>query len=42
LVRRLSESREIEEVRRFLEEGDILGEAWYSDIMGHLNDSYNS
>jgi len=36
LVRRLSKSREIEEVRRFLEEGGTLGEAWYSGIMGGI------
>ena len=39
LVRRLSKSREIEEVRRFLEEGGTLGEAWYSGIMGGTSKS---
>ena len=36
LVRRLSKFREIEEGRRFLEEGGTLREAWYSGIMGGI------
>jgi energy-coupling factor transporter ATP-binding protein EcfA2 len=32
-VRRLTESSSIDEVRRFLEEGGTLGEAWYSGVM---------
>jgi hypothetical protein len=32
-VRRLTESSSIDEVRRFLEEGGTLGEAWYSGVV---------
>ncbi|MEM2441944.1 MAG: AAA family ATPase [Candidatus Bathyarchaeia archaeon] len=33
-VRMLSRAEEVEEVRRFLEEGGTLGEAWYSGMFG--------
>ncbi|MEM4488935.1 MAG: AAA family ATPase [Desulfurococcaceae archaeon] len=33
-VRMLSRTEEVEEVRRFLEEGGTLGEAWYSGMFG--------
>ena len=33
-IRRLCESKEVEAVRRFLEEGGTLGEAWYSGLIG--------
>ena len=34
IVKRLSRTSEVEAVRRFLEEGGTLGEAWYSGMMG--------
>ncbi|MEM4489103.1 MAG: hypothetical protein QXK88_09985, partial [Desulfurococcaceae archaeon] len=33
-VRMLSRAEEVEEVRRFLEDGGTLGEAWYSGMFG--------
>lgn len=33
-VKRLSDTSEMEQVKRFLEEGGTLGEAWYSGIFG--------
>jgi hypothetical protein len=33
-VRRLSETEEAKLVKRFLEEGGTLGEAWYSGLLG--------
>jgi hypothetical protein len=32
-VRRLSETEEVKLVKRFLEEGGTLGEAWYSGLL---------
>ena len=34
LVRRLMDTREMKAVKKFLEEGGTLGEAWYSGIIG--------
>ena len=33
-VRKLSETREVEVVKRFLREGGTLGEAWYAGLLG--------
>ena len=33
-VKKLSATKEMENVKRFLEEGGTLGEAWYSGIFG--------
>jgi len=35
-VRNLTEKSEIEDVRRYLEEGGTLGEAWYSRLFGDV------
>ena len=34
IVKKLSETKEVEAVKKLLEEGGTLGEAWYSGIMG--------
>jgi len=33
-VRKLSETKEVEAVKRFLKEGGRLGEAWYAGLLG--------
>jgi predicted ATPase len=33
-VRKLSETEEVKLVKRFLEEGGTMGEAWYSGLLG--------
>jgi len=33
-VRKLSETREVEAVKKFLKEGGTLGEAWYTGLLG--------
>jgi len=35
-IRRLTETREVEAVKRFLEEGGTLGEAWYAKLFGEV------
>jgi len=35
-IRRLTETREVEVVKRFLEEGGTLGEAWYAKLFGEV------
>jgi len=36
-VKKLSTSKEVEAVKKFLEEGGTLGEAWYSGLMGGVS-----